>query len=76
MANVTLAGGATGSNIVLAGSDALFQINDGEVEFSTDGGTSFIRVPAGKEIAFYDGDTVTPRNVRPLSASFTYTAPY
>lgn len=74
MAEVTLAGGTTGTNIVISGADRLFQIKDGEVEFSTDSFTTIVRVAAGSEITFYDGTTVSVRNTRPVSAAFAHMA--
>lgn len=72
MASVTIAGGATGSDIVLSGNDALFQITDGHVEFSTDNGTTYQEFHAPQEITFYDGTTVKVRNARPVSATFKH----
>lgn len=72
MADVTLAGGAAGSDVVLSGSDALFQIVDGAVEFSTDAGTTYQEYSAGQQVVFYDGKTVKVRNSRPVPATFKH----
>lgn len=72
MAEVTLPGGTAGTDIVLSGNDALFQILDGEVEFSTDGGTTYQAIQAPREITFYDGSTVKTRNQRPVSATYKH----
>lgn len=72
MAEVTIAGGAAGSDVVLSGNDALFQVIDGEVEFSTDAGTTYQAYHAPQEITFYDGTTVKVRNQRPVPARFKH----
>lgn len=74
MADVTIAGGASGSDVVLSGNNALFQVTDGEVEFSTDSGTTWQKRPAGTDIVFYDGQTVKVRNTRPIAAKFSHMA--
>ena len=74
MANVSLTGGETGSNIALSGNDALFTVTDGAVHFSTDGGTTQVRFAAGEKVVFSDGDTVTPINNAPVSAAFSHMA--
>lgn len=72
MADVTIAGGVSGSDIVLSGNDILVQILDGEIEFSTDGGTTYEAYQAPREITFYDGSTVKVRNSRPVPARFKH----
>lgn len=72
MAEVTIAGGAAGSDVALSGNDALFQVTEGEVEFSTDSGTTYQAYPVGKEVVFYDGTTVKVRNSRPVPAKFKH----
>lgn len=72
MAEVTIAGGASGSDISLSGNDALFQVVDGEVEFSTDSGTTYQARQAGSDVVFYDGATVKVRNTRPVPATFKH----
>ena len=72
MAEVSIAGGAAGSDIALSGNDALFQVLDGEVEFSTDNGTTYQAYQAPEEITFYDGTTVKGRNSRPVTARFKH----
>lgn len=76
MSIVTISGGTTapvsGSDIALSGADALFTVLDGETEFSTDGGATWKAKVAGDEIVFYDGDTISVRNKRPVLTRFSY----
>lgn len=72
MADVSLAGGASGTDIVLSGNDILVQILDGEVEFSTDAGTTYQAYQAPREVQFYDGSTVKVRNSRAVVARFKH----
>lgn len=71
MAHVTLAGGASGSDVVLS-ARSVFYIESGEVEFSTDTGVTWIPFFAGDKVMFENGLTVRNRNMRTQQASFAY----
>lgn len=71
MAEVDLAGGATGNSGVLA-SNTKFVVEDGRVSFSTDSGTSKDEIGPGERLIFSGGVTVTWTNLRPVAAHFSY----
>lgn len=72
MARVTLAGGAAGSDVALSGSDQMFYVETGTVEFSTDAGTTYIPFAAPYMVVFSDGLTVKNRNPHATAASFSH----
>ena len=71
MADVTLAGNTTGSAIVLA-ADEVFSVTEGRIDFSSDGGTTYIAWNAGEKVVFANGVTVDQRNSLPRSSSFSH----
>ena len=71
MPRVTLASGATGSDIVLA-ANTLFAVESGAVELSTDAGTTWIEFSSAQKIIISNGLTVRPRNVRGNPAIFEH----
>lgn len=73
MARVTIAAGATGSDIVLAAT-TIFAVESGSVELSTDAGTTFIEFFSNEKVVFSSGLTVTPKNTRGDTAILKYMA--
>jgi hypothetical protein len=72
MGDVTLAAGASGTDIVL-GEDQVFKVEHGKVDFSTDAGTTWQPRVGGENIVFSSGLTVSQRNSRPeLASRFTH----
>jgi hypothetical protein len=72
MAHVSLAAGATGSEIGLSGNDRVFYVETGTVYFSSDDGTTYIPFAAGEKVIFSDGLTVTPQNRNVTAATFAH----
>lgn len=71
MAKVTVAAGATGSDIVLAAT-TIFAVDSGVIDLSTDGGTTYIAFSSNEKVVISSGLTVTPRNSRSDPAVFSH----
>lgn len=71
MAVVALAGGDTGNSGALA-ADTIFYVEEGEVELSTDAGTTYIPWQQGQGDKFASGLTVHWRNKRATAAILKY----
>lgn len=71
MADVSLASGATGTDIELS-ADHLFKVTSGHVEFSTDAGTTWMEFAAGEYVGFSSGLTVSSRNRRTSASAFKH----
>ena len=72
MAKIDLSSGASGTTVVLSGNDQIFHVSDGSVQFSTDGGTTWIPFFSGDKVVFADGLSVDSKNVTQSSASFSH----
>lgn len=68
MAEISIAGGGTGSTGALA-ADTHFHIKDGSVELSSDAGATYVEYASGSNVIFASGLTVHFRNIRPVSAT-------
>lgn len=73
MARVTIAAGAAGSDIVLAANN-VFAVESGNVEFSSDAGTTYIAFSSNEKIVFSSGLTIKVKNTRADPAIFSYMA--
>ena len=71
MPRVTIASGATGSDIVLSAS-TIFAVESGAVELSTDAGTTYIEFTSSEKVIISSGLTVRPRNMRSDPAIFEH----
>lgn len=71
MPRVTVAPGATGTDIVLAAT-TIFAVDSGCIELSTDAGTTFIEFSSSEKVVVSSGLTVRPRNTRADTAIFEY----
>ena len=71
MAQVTIAGNTTGSNIVTAAT-TLFYFESGDVDLTTDAGTTWIPFIQGMYLTVGSGVTVGPRNSSPDPVSLSY----
>lgn len=72
MAEVTLDQGETGSDIDLSGRDQLFYVASGVVQFSTDGGSTWVPFANGAKVVFETGLTVSSWNDGADPAVFRY----
>jgi hypothetical protein len=73
MATVTVASAGTGSVSSLA-ADTIFEVVSGIMEFSTDGGTTYMAFHASEKIIFSSGLTINYVNNQPGSSVFKHMA--
>jgi hypothetical protein len=71
MAQVTVAAGATGSDIVLAAT-TIFAVESGSIDLSTDAGTTFVTFHSNEKVIVSSGLTVRPKNTRSGAAIFSH----
>lgn len=71
MAKVTVAAGATGSDIVLA-ANTVFAVESGTIDLSTDAGTTYVAFNSNEKVVISSGLTVRPRNSRSDPAVFSH----
>lgn len=72
MTEVTLDQGEIGADIDLPGRDQLFYVASGVVQFSTDGGSTWVPFANGEKIIFASGTTVSSWNDGGDPAVFRY----